>query len=84
MGYAWVKEIDNVESASENPNAWRKLSDSGHFPRVDQIVSTAMNKIISGPTKRKVLSVRPTSFDKADLQDASGVETIDSAVSSYF
>ena len=44
-----------------------------------------MGKVsIKDPTKRKVLSVRPTSFDKADLQDASGVETIDSAVSSYF
>ena len=43
-----------------------------------------MGKVsIKDPTKRKVLSVRPTSFDKADLQDASGVETIDSAVSSY-
>ena len=33
---------------------------------------------IKDPTKRKVLSVRPTSFEKADLQDAV-VETIDPA-----
>lgn len=35
---------------------------------------------IKDPTKRKVLSVRPTSFEKAALEDIGNVETIDSVV----
>jgi electron transfer flavoprotein alpha subunit len=35
---------------------------------------------IKDPTKRKVLTVRPTSFEKAPLEDAAAVETIDSVM----
>jgi electron transfer flavoprotein alpha subunit len=53
-------------------------SNSDTFVRPMYAGNVLCKVAIKDPTKRKVLSVRPTSFDKAPLEDAAAVETIDS------
>jgi electron transfer flavoprotein alpha subunit len=53
-------------------------SNSDTFVRPMYAGNVLCKVAIKDPTKRKVLTVRPTSFDKADLEDAAAVETIDS------
>jgi hypothetical protein len=54
------------------------LRNSDTFVRPMYAGNVLCQVAIKDPTKRKVLSVRPTSFDKAPLEDAAAVETIDS------
>lgn len=42
----------------------------------------ALAKVVAKKSGAKVLSIRPTSFDKAELQDAAGVEVVELPASS--